>query len=154
MADAADPDLDLINRRIDGLIDALSRTADPRTLRQVQELVGLLLDAHGLGWSRLLQRVDASSLLDDELLVSLLLLHDLHPVPLTERAVAAVARLPTEIGAAVESIEGNQVRVQLRCASSAASNARIAVERAMESAAPDAVLTIEVETPIELRPRR
>src|SRR5437660_109087 len=146
----ADADLDLINRRIDGLIDSLSRTADPRTLRQVQELVGLLLDAHGLGWSRLLQRVDAASLLDDQLLVSLLLLHGLHPVPLAERVATAVAALPDQLGAVVESINGDKVRVRMRSAGSAASNARIAVERAIEAAAPDAALTIEIETPIEL----
>src|SRR4051812_15937107 len=128
MADA-DHDLDALNRRIDGLIDSLSRHADPKTLRQVQGLGGLLLDAHRLGWSRLLERVDATTLLDDELLVSLLLLHGLHPVPLAERVATAVARLPESLGAEIESIEGDVVRVRLRCAASAASNARLAVER-------------------------
>jgi hypothetical protein len=50
-----------------------------------EELVQALLDMYGEGLRRILARTDPAVLVEDELLSELLLLHDLHPVPLDAR---------------------------------------------------------------------
>jgi Fe-S cluster biogenesis protein NfuA/nitrite reductase/ring-hydroxylating ferredoxin subunit len=54
------------------------------------ELVQALLDLYGEGLRRIVERVDPRALTDDELLSHLLLVHDLHPVPVEERVREAL----------------------------------------------------------------
>jgi Fe-S cluster biogenesis protein NfuA/nitrite reductase/ring-hydroxylating ferredoxin subunit len=54
------------------------------------ELVHALLDMYGEGLRRILEHADVRSLADDELVSHLLLLHDLHPVPVEDRVREAL----------------------------------------------------------------
>jgi Fe-S cluster biogenesis protein NfuA/nitrite reductase/ring-hydroxylating ferredoxin subunit len=54
------------------------------------ELVQALLDLYGEGLRRILEHADVQALADDELVSHLLLLHDLHPVPVEERVGEAL----------------------------------------------------------------
>jgi Fe-S cluster biogenesis protein NfuA/nitrite reductase/ring-hydroxylating ferredoxin subunit len=54
------------------------------------ELVQALLDMYGEGLRRIVERVDAGALAEDELLSYLLLVHDLHPVPVEARVREAL----------------------------------------------------------------
>jgi len=54
------------------------------------ELVQALLDLYGEGLRRILERADPGALADDELVSHLLLLHDLHPLPVETRVREAL----------------------------------------------------------------
>ncbi|MCA9509684.1 MAG: NifU family protein, partial [Myxococcales bacterium] len=73
-------------------------TLDPSVRAKVLDLLGALLEMYGEGLARIvaaLQDDDAGgarTVLDDEVVASLLLIHDLHPVPLRDRVESALAR--------------------------------------------------------------
>lgn len=87
--------------RIEAILEALQKSAGPATWRLVEELLERLLDLHRVGIGRLLAaareaaadpaRLDRT-LCDDEVVEGLLLLHDLHPLPLPARIDRALAR--------------------------------------------------------------
>ena len=54
---------------------------DPRAMEAVQAVVAM----YGAGLARIVDRVGAPALIDDELVSHLLIVHDLHPVPVEER---------------------------------------------------------------------
>ncbi len=95
---------------------------DPRAMEAVQAVVAM----YGAGLARIVDRVGAPALIDDELVSHLLIVHDLHPVPVEER----VRRVLTG-GVELVSVEDGVVRVRLK------GNNRLAVEEAIRSAAPD-----------------
>ncbi|MFF1451297.1 hypothetical protein ACFVYF_24650 [Streptomyces sp. NPDC058274] len=77
-------------RRIEDVLDRLATHADPAAAAAAEELVRSLMDFYGSGLARILQLLSGpggrrapgeplSSLLGDELVASLLVLHDLHP---------------------------------------------------------------------------
>ncbi|TXS48465.1 hypothetical protein EAO75_16080 [Streptomyces sp. uw30] len=72
-------------RRIEEILDRLSASGDPATAAAAEELVRSLMDFYGSGLARVLQLLSAAPgeplprLLGDELVASLLVLHDLHP---------------------------------------------------------------------------
>ncbi|MGW3954726.1 hypothetical protein ACWEKM_28190 [Streptomyces sp. NPDC004752] len=79
-------------RRIEEVLDRLSATADPAAVAAAEELVRCLMEFYGAGLARILEllsapedRRRAEALLGDELVASLLLLHDLHPEDLNTR---------------------------------------------------------------------
>jgi hypothetical protein len=153
-------------RRIETLVAELEQCADPATQARSRALVQAVLELHGAGLARLLQvtseqgeagRALAESFLRDELLSSLLLLHDLHPHDLATRAGAALDRVRAQLGAQgckVELIEagGGVVRVRMerttRKHGSSVEGLRAVVLEALSAAAPDAE-AIEVEAAIE-----
>jgi Fe-S cluster biogenesis protein NfuA len=153
-------------RRIESLVAELEECADPATQAKSRALVQAVLELHGAGLARLLQvasehgeagRALAESFLRDELLSSLLLLHDLHPHDLATRAGAALDRVRAQLGAQgckVELIEagGGVVRVRMerttRTHGSSMETLRAVVLEALSAAAPDAE-AIEVEAAIE-----
>ncbi|GAC1663757.1 MAG: NifU family protein [Steroidobacteraceae bacterium] len=153
-------------RRIESLVAELEECADPATQARSRALVQAVLELHGAGLARLLQlasehgeagRVLAESFLRDELLASLLLLHDLHPHDLAARAGAALDRVRAQLGAQgcrVELIEaaGGRIRVRMerttRTHGTSAEGLRAAVLEALSAAVPDAE-AIEVEGAIE-----
>jgi len=153
-------------RRIESLVAELEECADPATQARSRALVQAVLELHGAGFARLLQvasehgeagRALAESVLRDELLASLLLLHDLHPHDLATRVGAALDRVRAQLGAQgcrVELIEaeGGVVRARLertgRTHGTSAEGLRTAVVEALSAAAPDAD-AIEVEGAIE-----
>jgi hypothetical protein len=106
--------------------------ADPKAMDAVQALV----EMYGEGLARIMARVDGSALLDDDLIAHLLLVHDLHPVPLEERVRRALAAACDD--AVLMSIQDGVVHVRLPAAGGCAP-ARLArdVEEAIQEAAPD-----------------
>jgi Fe-S cluster biogenesis protein NfuA/nitrite reductase/ring-hydroxylating ferredoxin subunit len=55
-----------------------------------EELARALLDVYGEGLRRILEHADTRALVDDDLVSHLLVLHDLHPVPVEERVREAL----------------------------------------------------------------
>jgi Fe-S cluster biogenesis protein NfuA/nitrite reductase/ring-hydroxylating ferredoxin subunit len=116
-----------------------------------EELLGQLLDLHGEGLVRILDALAAAPAIRDEVVAdpvvaSMLLVHDLHPVPLEERVRGALERVRPYLashGGDVEllGLEDGVARLRLQgscngCAASA-STLELAIERALEEDAPD-----------------
>jgi Fe-S cluster biogenesis protein NfuA/nitrite reductase/ring-hydroxylating ferredoxin subunit len=147
--------------RIGGLTAELERVEDPEQRRLAEELSDALMDLHREGLERMLAAVDSEparrELAGDEVVRVLLLLHDLHPVPLEERVRAGLEKVRPYMeshGGDVEllGIEDGVARLRLvgscnGCAASA-STLELAVQRALEETAPD-LLGMEVEGAVE-----
>jgi Fe-S cluster biogenesis protein NfuA/nitrite reductase/ring-hydroxylating ferredoxin subunit len=123
-----------------------------------ERLLGELLDLHGEGLVRILEALAADPTLRDKVVAdpvvaSMLLVHDLHPVPLEERVAGALDRVRPYLashGGNVELVElaDGVARLRLQgschgCAASA-STLELAIERALEEEAPD-LAGVEVE---------
>jgi len=141
--------------RIETLVQEVSTFSDPHVRETVEELLQALLDMYGEGLARILEltrhaKVPGFELIkafaDDELIGSLLLLHDLHPVDIKTRVVRAlnevrpylqahggnVELLKIEEGVAYLRLEGN-------CNGCAASSGTLKhiIEEALYKAVPD-----------------
>jgi Fe-S cluster biogenesis protein NfuA len=169
MAGSEDPDLRAVGARIEQLLEELRAVADPAVQRRVEEAVRLLVELYGAGLARavalLQQERDGPRLIGrlaaDDLVASLLVLHGLHPLELEARVRGALERVRPWLGAHAGGVEllgvddDGVVRLRLEgschgCPSSTAT-VRLAIERAIEEAAPD-VTRVEVEGLVE--PRR
>lgn len=167
--------------RIETLIQEVAAFPDPHARDITQELVQSLLDMYGDGLARILdltmQKESPSSALvqalaNDELVASLFLLHDLHPIALETRVAQALVEVRPYLqshGGGVEllKVENGVVYLRLQgscngCASSAMT-LKLAIEDAIYKVAPD-LDGLEVEgvtepasaagTPIAFVPRR
>jgi Fe-S cluster biogenesis protein NfuA/nitrite reductase/ring-hydroxylating ferredoxin subunit len=161
--------LQATGERINTLLEA-SAAGGVVARERAEELVRLVADLYGAGLERVLTILyDAGHLDDDilaalaadELVSSLLLVHDLHPYDVqtrVERALDGVRPYLGSHGGDVELLEVTEdavVRIRLLgscdgCASSAVT-LKLAVEGAIEAAAPE-VTGIEVETPTRNTP--
>ncbi|WP_328885659.1 hypothetical protein [Streptomyces sp. NBC_00316] len=96
--------------RVDELLDRLTTTGDREVCAAAEELVRVLMDFYGAGLARIVDRLGApadggagegpfAALLDDELVSSLLALHDLHPEDTRTRIARALdsVRDPVEV---------------------------------------------------------
>ena len=108
-------------RRIEALVAAIE-SLDPAAQGQVRELLAAVFELHRDGLLEACEALAGAGLLDglarDPAVSAMLLLHDLHPLGLEERARAAVERARSHLaveGCTVEllSIEGGTVRVRL-----------------------------------------
>ncbi|MEU0070089.1 hypothetical protein ABZ027_11175 [Streptomyces sp. NPDC006332] len=72
-------------RRVEEVLERLTASGDPAAAAAAEELVRSLMDFYGAGLARILHLLSAGpgeppvALLGDELVASLLVLHDLHP---------------------------------------------------------------------------
>jgi Fe-S cluster biogenesis protein NfuA/nitrite reductase/ring-hydroxylating ferredoxin subunit len=125
------------------------------------ELVQALLDVYGEGLRRIVERVDSRELAEDELVSHLLMLHDLHPVPMETRvreALDGVRPYLESHGGDVELLgvdEDGAVRLRMHgschgCPSSTMT-LKLAIEDAIQRAAPE-VERIEAEGASEPAP--
>ena len=150
---------------LERLLEGVELLEDEGARRRSTELVQALLELYGEGLERIVAVVSeheragelAEALGRDELVSHLLLLHDLHPVPLEERVRLALQ----EVRPYLESHEGNvellgieEGRVRLRmegscngCPSSTAT-LKLAIEEAIHKTAPE-VEQIEAEGAVE-----
>jgi Fe-S cluster biogenesis protein NfuA len=149
--------------RIEELLEKLQVSADPRTLDVAEELLRMVTELYGEGLARVVQLVRSEApellpvLVDDELLASLMVVHDLHPDDLAARVEGALQSVRPFLGAHGGDVEllgldGRIGAVHLRllgscdgCPSSAVT-LRTAVEQAIADAAPE-ITTIDVEEP-------
>ena len=146
-----------IGERLDGQLEEMS--VSPLTGEQVralaEDLLGVVVGLHGEGLAR---AIDASSgiadlparLTADDLVASLLVTHDLHPLDAEARVGVALDRVRADLAAEPVTIELTGMRdgvAHVRVAGDQqrhAWNAGLAVERELERLAPD-LLGIEVE---------
>ncbi|MFI5671418.1 hypothetical protein [Streptomyces sp. NPDC051704] len=90
-------------RRVDEVLDRLAASGDREACATAEELVRVLMDFYGAGLARIVERLGVErlgGLLDDELVASLLALHDLHPEDVHTR----IARALDSVGDAVSLV--------------------------------------------------
>lgn len=161
------PDLRETGERIDALIDKLASggpSASPaRSRERAEELVRAVSDLYGAGLQRLLEIAHESGRLDEELLdllarddlvASLLLVHDLHPYDVQTRVEQALESVRPYLGShggdvellAVTDLGAVRLRLLGSCDGCPSSSVtlKLAVEGAIEAAAPE-ITSIEVE---------
>ncbi len=143
--------------RVERLTGELEQMPDPAARAVAEELVAAVLEFHGDGLARLLSTMDVGTAREmveaDEVVASLLLIHDLYPVALEERVVEAL----DSVRPYMESHGGDvdflgvedgvaHLRLQGSCSGCAASSAtlELAIKKALSETAPD-LLGIEVE---------
>lgn len=140
-------------RRIEALVSALERIADPAAREPARELFELLLEVHGLALARTTARIarspDGEALLEalgrDDQVAPVLLLYGLHPDDADTRVRAALAALQPELRtrasrATLASLARNAATVRVeRAGTGAADSAEIRelIEAAVLEAAPE-----------------
>ncbi|HYZ81226.1 MAG TPA: NifU family protein [Solirubrobacteraceae bacterium] len=154
-AEGVIPGPEQLVQRIQELQERLDATGDPATRELADQLVSAVVQMYGAGLERIVQllaetgtegREIAGALSEDELLSTLLLIHDLHPVPLQERvrdALDSVRPYMESHGGNVEllSLKDGVATIHLRgscsdCSASAVT-LELAIKQALEEAAPD-----------------
>jgi Fe-S cluster biogenesis protein NfuA/nitrite reductase/ring-hydroxylating ferredoxin subunit len=155
--------------RVQRLSERVERLEDPEARDAAQDLVAAILEMHGAGLTTIggvldeagpAGEVAKAKLVADPVVASLLLIHDLYPVPLEQRVGEALE----EVRPYMESHDGNVELlgvedgvVRLRLAGScdgcpaSASTLELAIKEALEKAAPD-LAGLEVEGLVEERP--
>jgi Fe-S cluster biogenesis protein NfuA/nitrite reductase/ring-hydroxylating ferredoxin subunit len=140
---------------IQDLQERLETTGDTATREVADQLVSAVVRMYGAGLERIVDvlagagsdgRRIADALSEDELVSTLLLIHDLHPVPLDDRVRAALDSVRPYMeshGGNVEllSLHDGVATIHLRgscsdCAASAVT-LELAIKQALEEAAPD-----------------
>src|ERR1700689_60960 len=82
--------------RIEQALDELHATADPRTINLAEEILRLVTELYGAGFSRAVELANEhapgliAAFVEDDLVASLLLVHGLHPESLAGRVEAAL----------------------------------------------------------------
>ena len=160
---------DELVQRVQELTARLDQVADPITHTIADELVAAVVQMYGEGLERIVAALDdagapgaaiRSALAMDGVVGSLLLIHDLHPVPVAERvsqALELVRPYMESHGGDVELLGVQDgiahLRLQGSCRSCRASSAtlELAVRQALEEAAPD-LRGMEVEGIAEPEP--
>jgi Fe-S cluster biogenesis protein NfuA/nitrite reductase/ring-hydroxylating ferredoxin subunit len=141
--------------RVEDLQAQLDASGGSATRQVADELVSAVVQMYGAGIERILaslldagsegERI-AAALADDPLVATLLLIHDLHPVPLERRvqqALDSVRPYMESHGGNVEllSLEHGVARIHLQgsCSDCSASSVtlELAIKQALEEAAPD-----------------
>ncbi|MGH9406967.1 MAG: hypothetical protein ACRD3D_14190 [Terriglobia bacterium] len=138
---------------IEGQILRLESIADPATRALAMDLVASVLQLHATALDRLLRilkdqagnKPSVFTAFDqDEIVRTVLLLHDLHPLTIRERVDNAVGRLRLErLGARAEVVSAEQAGVKVRvfCSPSCGSSTEeisSMLRAALDNAAPDA----------------
>jgi Fe-S cluster biogenesis protein NfuA len=154
-------DLRSVGDRIEALLAELRAINEPRARETAEELVRSLLELYGGGLARMMEIVYDSAaggeLFDrfaaDDVVASLLLLHDLHPEDTESRVLRALDGVRPYLGShggdvRLLGIEDGVVRLRLEgtchgCPSSSITM-KLAIEKAIGEAAPE-VTRIEVE---------
>jgi Fe-S cluster biogenesis protein NfuA len=156
-------DVRALGDRIEELYEQLRVSTDPATFDRAEELLRMVTELYGAGLARVVELVRAEApellpeLVDDELLGSLMVVHDLHPDDLASRVEMALESVRPFLhghGGDVLLLELDAARgaVHLQllgscdgCPSSAVT-LRTAVETAIADAAPE-IIVIDVEEP-------
>jgi Fe-S cluster biogenesis protein NfuA/nitrite reductase/ring-hydroxylating ferredoxin subunit len=155
--------------RVEQLTAAIEAAADPFLRGTVDELVSTIIELYGEGLTRIVRELAERGeeelllrLASDGVIGSLMLIHDLYPVPLearVEEALASVRPYMESHGGDVELLRLEDGVAHLRlvghchgCPASAAT-LELAIKEALEEAAPD-LLGLEVEGVAEPKPLR
>jgi len=151
-----------IGERLAAILAEIRAVSDPRVGDRAEDLVTELMQFYGAGLRRFLQLADETGVLtdevidrlvDDELVTTLLILHDLHPLDVEARVVRAIDKVRPYLGShggdvEVVGIDGDVVRLRMQgsCSSCPSSQVTLnfALERAILEAAPE-IARIEAE---------
>ena len=150
-------DLRAVGDRIEQLLGQIRAAADPATADTAEEVVRLVVELYGAGLERAVELAGPEALerlVEDELVASLLVLHGLHPKDTETRVVEALDKVRPYLGSHAGGVEllgvdpQGVVRLRLEgscdgCPSSTMT-VKLAIERAIEEAAPE-VTAVEVE---------
>jgi Fe-S cluster biogenesis protein NfuA len=147
-----------VGDRIESLLAGLQSGADRES---AEELVRLLVEMYGEGLDRIVAALPADQvrvLADDELVESLLLLHDLHPLDVRARIERALDRVRPYLGSHAGGVEFlgvdaegvARLRLEGSCEGCASSTqtVKMAIEGAVRDAAPE-LTGIEVAGVVE-----
>jgi hypothetical protein len=137
-----------VSRRLEQVVRELEAGDGPMAAR-ARELGRLLTELHGAGLARIVAALAAhhravlDDLLDDDLIASLLVLHDLHPETSQARVERALARLTrlTRVQIALVEIGPIQARVRVKADAGSAGPAPAELEPLIR----DAVLGVAPE---------
>jgi Fe-S cluster biogenesis protein NfuA len=155
---AAGHDAEKAGERVEALLAELGSQAGPQVAATAEELVSCLVDLYGAGLAEIVKIVGAGQLAGDPLVESLLLLHDLHPLPVADRVRRAIEAVMPQLGAHPGQVTfdgvDDQGVIHLRlergghgCGSSAGA-VQAAIEEAAATAAPEAAgVDVEVVAP-------
>ncbi|WP_405591197.1 hypothetical protein [Streptomyces sp. NBC_01092] len=143
-------------RRIEEILDRLSASGDPATAAAAEELVRSLMDFYGSGLARVLQLLSGAPgeplprLLGDELVASLLVLHDLHPEDRDtriRRALDSVRQHDLDVAGFDEETGTLRLRAAASggCGCGSGTGAQEAAEAALACFAPE-VRAVELES--------
>ncbi len=155
--------------RVEQLTAAIDAAADPFLRGTVDELVSAIIELYGEGLTRIVRELAEQGeeglllrLAGDGVIGSLLLIHDLYPIPLQDRveeALASVRPYMESHGGDVQLLKLDDGVAHLAlvghchgCPASAAT-LELAIKEALEEAAPD-LLGLEVEGVAEPKPIR
>lgn len=148
-------------QRVEELTAQVEQLPDPVARRTAEDLVSAVIDMYGRGLERIVEVLDEDEsageikqqIADDGIVASLMLIHDLYPVPVEERVAEALDNVRPYMeshGGNVElvSLEQGVARIRLEgscdgCPASS-STLELAIKTALEETAPD-LLGIEVE---------
>jgi Fe-S cluster biogenesis protein NfuA len=150
-------DLRAVGERIEELLGQLRAAGDPATADAAEEVVRLVVELYGAGLERTVAIAGpevTERLVGDELVASLLVLHGLHPKDTGARVVEALDKVRPYLGSHAGGVElvgidpDGVVHLRLEgscdgCPSSV-QTVKLAIERAIEEAAPE-VAGVEVE---------
>ena len=149
-------DLRAVGSRIEELLGQI-RAGDPGTAEVAEEVVRLVVELYGAGLERTVELAGPEAmdrLVEDELVASLLVLHDLHPKDTQTRVVEALDQVRPYLGSHAGGVELLGVdpegvvhlRLEGSCdgCPSSTMTVKLAIERAIEEAAPE-VTAVEVE---------
>jgi len=158
----ATTDLRETGARIEQVLAELRSTADPETADRAEDLVRLLVQLYGGGLERVVELLDAEpdggrlvgTLAEDELVGSLLILHELHPHETERRVLDALEKVRPFLGSHSGDVEYVgitddgvlQLRLQGSCngCPSSTVTVKMAIETAISKAAPE-IVAVEVE---------
>lgn len=160
---------DEVVARVQELTAQLDSLSDPTVRKTAQEFMRAIMELYGLGLAKVVQVLSDSGeagapmrqeLIQDGVFASLLLIHDLYPVPLEERiqeGLDTVRPYLASHGGSVEVVRIKDGVVYLRlegsckgCPASAAT-LELAIKKALNESAPDLV-GLQVEGVIEQQP--
>lgn len=150
-------DLRMVGSRIEQLLGQIRAAGDPRTADTAEEVVRLVVELYGAALERTVELAGPQALdrlVEDKLVASLLVLHDLHPKDTQTRVVEALDSVRPYLGSHAGGVEllgvdpAGVVHLRLEgscdgCPSSTMT-VKLAIERAIEEAAPE-VTAVEVE---------
>ncbi len=149
---------------VERLLEEVESLADPVARQTATGVVEALLDLYGGGLERMVELVAASAaaeelareFAEDDLVAHLLLLHGLHPVPVRERVLDALGEVRPYLEShggdvSLLAVEGSTVRLALRGSCSGCPSStmtlKLAIENAIQKAAPEIADVVAVEPP-------
>jgi hypothetical protein len=153
---AAPVNAEQTGRRVEEVLDRLAASGDPAAAAAAEELVRSLMDFYGAGLARILHLLSSapgepsSGLLGDELVASLLVLHDLHPEDRDTRIARALDSV-REHSLDVVDFDEKSGTLTLRaqeaggCGCGSGADAREAAQAALACFAPE-VRAVDVQT--------